>query len=174
MLLKDVRFDWLFVWEKNSKGKYGVCCLFPKGGPVHKAVEAEVKKQVAKGIEKGIFTEAETKSSAFKWCLRDGDKEIETEDRPSHYKGMMFINAYNWDQPGIVGPDTQPMLDQKLFYSGCYGHADIGFYPFKKDGGKGVGSGLNNIMKTKDGERLDGRVSAAEAFDGLQVEDDLQ
>lgn len=176
MVVTNVRFDWLFVFDVNKHDKYSATCLIPKGSAMHKKVVDEIEKAKAKGIEKGLFTEAHMKSASFKHCLRDGDEEIETEGRPPHYAGMVFFNANAAEQPGIVGPQREPIMDKNEFYSGCYGHADVNFYPFQHEkGGRGVGAGLNNIMKTKDGERLDGRMSAEDAFSGLEVtDDDLQ
>jgi hypothetical protein len=51
---------------------------------------------------------------------------------------------------------------------------DVGFFPFSRDGNRGIGCGLNNVMFVKEGERLDGRQSAEQAFAGMRVEDDLQ
>ena len=63
-------------------------------------------------------------------------------------------------------------MDQQDFYSGCYGRADINFFGFDKGGSKGVGCGLNNLMKTQDGERLDGRQKAEDAFSEYADESD--
>jgi len=175
MIIKNVRIDWLFVWEPGKQGKYGCCVLLPKGSEQEAQVKEAIAKAKAAGIAAGKFTEANTKSASFKGCLRDGDFEIETEDRPAHYKGTSFFNCNNASQPGVVGPDTAPLLDQDKLYSGCYCHVDVNFYPYNHPkGGKGVGAGLNNIMLVKEGERLDGRVSAEEAFADLKVTDDLQ
>jgi hypothetical protein len=174
MVIKDVRVDWLFCFEPGAKGKYGVCVLMPKGSPQHKQVEAAVEE--AKGIAINKFTKAQTQSSAFKPCLRDGDEEIKSEGRPAHYAGMMFFNANNKEQPGIVGPKAEPLMDRNRLYSGCFCHVDVNFFPFNTES-KGVGCGFNNIMLVRDGERLDGRTTAEDAFAGLVEEtnaDNLQ
>jgi hypothetical protein len=41
----------------------------------------------------------------------------------------------------------------------------VRFFGYDQAGNKGVGCGLNNIQKLKDGERLDGTVSAEAAFE---------
>lgn len=173
MIIKNVLVDWLFIWEKGNKGKYGVCVIFPKGSDQEKQVKAAIDKATAAGVSTGKFTAANTKSASFKKCLRDGDYEIETEDRPEHYKGMSFFNANNYDQPGIVGTNAEPLMDQKRLYSGCTCHVDVGFFAFNNES-KGVGAGFNNIMLVEEGERLDGRQNAEEAFAGLATDDDLQ
>lgn len=170
MVIKNALVDWLFVWEPGNKGKYSVCIILPKNDPQWKMVEAEYEKQIAKGIAANKFTKQQTQSAAFKKLFRDGDVEIETEGRPAHYKGTRFFNANNKTQPGIVGPNGQPLLDANRLYSGCTCHVDVGFFPFNNES-KGIGAGFNHIMLVKEGVRLDGRVSAEEAFKGLTVEE---
>ena len=173
MILKNLRVDWLFVWERSKKGKYGCCVMIPKTDPQLKEVQAAIDKAIQAGIASGKFTEQHVKSSAFKRCLRDGDAEVISEGRPKHYVGHMFFNATSPNQPGIVGPDTKPLMDRDKLYSGCYCNLDINFAPFNNES-RGVGAYLNNIMLAREGDRLDGRQSADEVFAGLQVTDDLQ
>lgn len=170
MVIKNALVDWLFVWEPGNKGKYGVCIILPKTDPQWKTLEAEYEKAIAKGIASNKFTKQQTQSSAFKKLFRDGDVEIETEGRPAHYKGMRFFNANNRQQPGIIGPNGQPLLDSNRLYSGCICHVDVGIFPFNNES-KGIGAGFNHIMLVKEGTRLDGRVAAEDAFKGLAVEE---
>lgn len=173
MIITDCRVDWLFVFEPGKQGKYGACVMLPKGSKQEKDVQAVIDKAIAQGVSTGKFTAANTKSASFKKCLRDGDFEIETEDRPKHYEGMSFFNCSNKDQPGILGPDLKPLLDTNKLYSGCFCNIDVNFYPYNHPkGGKGVGAGLNNIMLVREGDRLDGRQSAESAFDGMAVAND--
>ena len=60
-----------------------------------------------------------------------------------------------------------PALDNDDFYSGCYGSASINFFPYNTKGNKGVAAGLNNVIKTRDGERLAGGKTAEEDFADL-------
>lgn len=173
MIIQNVRVDWLFVWETGNKGKYGACIMLPKGSPQEKQAKDAVAKEITKGVAAGKFTEAQARSKNFKGCIRDGDQEIIDEDRPAHYAGHSFFNASNASQPGIVGPDTAPLMDQNLLYSGCFCNVDINFAPFNVES-KGVGAYLQHIMLVKEGERLDGRQSAEAAFAGLAPEGDLQ
>jgi len=173
MVIKNVLVDWLFCFEPGQKGKYGVAILIDKNDPQITLLQAAIDQAMAKGIAKNMFTKQQTQSSAFKKCLRDGDVEMETEGRPAHYKGKMFFNANNKDQPGIVGPKAEPLMDRNRLYSGCICHVDVNFYPFNKES-KGVGCGFNNIMLVKEGERLDGRTSAEDAFSGLAEATDAE
>ena len=169
MIIKNVRVDWLFVWERSKDDKYSVCVMVPKDHPDLPRIEKAIDAAIKQGIEKGKFNEAAVKSSTFKKCLRDGTAEFESEERPERYKDHMFFNASNAkQQPGVVGPDGQPLLTPDRLYSGCYCHVDIGFFAYNHPkGGKGIGAGFNNIMLVKEGDRLDGGKSAEEAFAGL-------
>ncbi len=63
--------------------------------------------------------------------------------------------------------NLQPVMDNDKFYSGCYVHIQVNPYPYKNSGNSGVGWGLQNVMFVEDGDRLDGRRTADEAFASL-------
>ena len=64
-------------------------------------------------------------------------------------------------------------MDPQRLYSGCYVNVDVNLYAYNHPkGGRGVGAGLNHIMLVREGDRLDGRVSAEEAFAGLEATPD--
>ena len=57
--------------------------------------------------------------------------------------------------------------------SGDWGKASINFFPFSASGSNGVGVGLNNLMKTRDGESLGGVFTKAEDdFEGEFEDED--
>jgi len=175
MIIENVRIDWAFIFEPSrNNDKYSVCVLIRKDDPQLAKVQKAIADTVKKGIAAGKFTEANVKSRTFKRCLWDGDEAVEAEERGEHYKGCMFFNAYNKNQPGIVDENVQPLMESDRLYSGCYCHVDVNFYPYNHPkGGKGIGAGLNNIMLYKEGERLDGRKSATEAFEAFAKEDSV-
>ena len=175
-----VRFSFVQVWEPKSMEdgdpKYSVQVVIPKDNKVLlAAVEANIEKAKQLGIAKGAYNEAATKNVAFRTPLRDGDQEAAEKDDGSrdYLKGCMFFNASSSAdrQPAIVDRRGAPIMRRDDFYSGCYGIADINFYPFKFGKG-GVAAGLNSIMKREDGERLDGRLSTDQAFGQFMDDDD--
>ena len=85
---------------------------------------------------------------------------------------MYFINASSNDPPGVVGPGAKPLMDQGEIFAGCYVRADVNPFPYDNSGNKGVGWGLNNVMLIKQGERLDGRQRAEDAFANYASEPD--
>jgi len=171
MIIAGVMVDWVSVWEPGSKGKFGACVILKDNDPQLEAIRAELAKQTAKGISMGKFTEAQSKAKSFLKCLRDGSEEVVTEGRPQHYMNTMFFNANNKQQPGIVGPNAKPLMDQSVLYSGCICNVDVNFFPYNNES-KGIGCALNNIMLVKSAERLDGRVDAATAFNNFAVPED--
>lgn len=169
-----VRFSYLNVFKSRSfregqDAKYSVCLLIPKSD---KATIKKIQKAIDDAIEEGIASKwGGKKPASLKLPLRDG---VEREDEAEEYEGMMFLNANSNTKPGIVDKDLNEILDPDEVYSGCYGRASINFYPFNSNGNKGVGVGLNNIQKLKDGEPLGGaRASAESDFgDGFKADDD--
>lgn len=50
--------------------------------------------------------------------------------------------------------------------------AALSFFPYEISGNRGVGVGIDNIMKIKDGESLCGRPGTESDFAGVQFDDD--
>lgn len=168
--LGEVRFSYTAVFQpkKNDDGtpsKYGVCIIIPKEDTetvnlVKEAIDAA--KQRGKLEKWGGKIPANVKS-----CLRDGD--IDREDDEA-FAGCYFLNASSRNKPGVkVLEDgvVSDVLDEEDFYSGCYGAVTLDFFPYESSGNKGVGAGLNNVIKTRDGDRLSGGRSADEDFADL-------
>ena len=85
---------------------------------------------------------------------------------PEH-AGHWFINASSdprRKKPEAVDRGRFQILDPNDLYSGCYGRISVGLYPFSKSGNDGVGIGLNNVQKLREGERLAGGTTADEDF----------
>jgi len=169
----EVRFSYVQVLspkaDLNGKDKYSVCLLITKDN------EAAVK------LITGCINAAKELGKAAKWggkvpgnCkgleLRDGD--VEKEDDPN-YAGCWFINA-------SANPSHKPFarvrdddgstydaLDEDEIYSGSYGAAVINFFPYDSNGAKGVACGLSGIVKTRDGDKLSGGISADAALADL-------
>lgn len=166
----EVRFSYMHVWEPDSingsEPKYSVSVLISKSdkktiNAINKAIEAA--KELGKTSKFGGKIPAK-----LKLPLRDGD-----EDRPDDevYAGCLFVNATSKTKPGIVDKNCTPITDSTEVYSGCYGHASLTFYPFDTNGNRGIACGLNNIMKTADGDPLGGRSKAEDDFAGLTFDD---
>lgn len=150
----------------TDNGKYMTNVLIPKS-----------EKETVKALQQAI--EAAKKSGIVsKWGgkepknlelpLRDGDTDKDDEV----YEDCFFINAKSSTRPGICDKNKNPIVDEEEIYSGVYAYVSVSFYPYDKNGNRGIACGLNNIMKFKDGERLGSRTSAENDFADIDAEDD--
>ena len=67
------------------------------------------------------------------------------------------------------GSNINVELAPQDIYSGMYGRVTLNFFAFNSNGNKGIGCGLGNVLKTKDGEPLAGGSTAAQDFEGVSV-----
>lgn len=169
-----VRFSYVNIFKSRAfqadqDAKFSICLLIPKED---KATLKKIKAAIDEAIQEGISSKWNGKKPAnVKLPLRDGDEE--RADEAPEYEGMMFLNANSTQKPGIVDKDLNEILDPDEVYSGCWGRASINFYPFSVNGNKGIGVGLNNVQKLKDGEHLGAaRASAESDFDDDFEDDD--
>ena len=169
-----VRFSYVNIFKSRAfhegdDAKYSICLLIPKSD---KATLKKIKAAIEEATQEGITSKwGGKRPSNLRTPLRDGDEERAEE--AEEYEGMYFLNASSNSKPGIVDKDLNEILDPEEVYSGCWGRASINFFPYDAKGNKGVGAGLNNIQKIKDGEALGGaRASAESDFgDGFKVDD---
>lgn len=163
-----VRFSYVHVFEPTSINedskdkKYSVSLIIPKSDKVTLKL---IKAAIEAAKEQGKSSKFNGKIPAnLKVPLRDGDV-----DRPEDeaYEDAYFVNATATTKPGVIGRNGQPLTPEE-FYSGCYGKASITFYPYNANGNIGIAAGLNNLLKTEDGEPLGGRLAA-----DVDFEDDI-
>lgn len=158
-----VRFSYAHVWEakainEGQEAKFSVSIIIPKKDKkTINAIKAAVSAATEEG--KGKWGGKVPPLAKLKLPLRDGDDERPDDE---NYADSFFINATSKTKPGLVDTKGQAIIDRDEFYSGCYGHASINFYAFSTNGNKGVAVGLNNLMKTDDGEPLGGGKQSAE------------
>jgi len=165
-----VRFSYLACFEpqameEGQQKKFSVSAIIPKK-------EKETIKKIEKAIKLAMEEGKEKKwggkiPANLKLPLRDGDEERGEDEA---YIGSMFFNAHATTRPGVVDAARNPIVDQDEVYSGAWGYLNVTFYPFNAGGSKGVAVGFNHLMKTKDGERLSGRISVDAAFEDLDIE----
>lgn len=166
-------FPALFEPKANPSGKlkYGCSLLISKDDV---AGVKQLQDAIQKAIQKGKDTLWSNKIPAFRYQpLRDGDAELESGEKTDPvYKNTYFLNCSADTAPGIVmatGSGPKPILDVTAIFAGCWVRADINAYPYKNSGNCGVGWGLNNVLLVKEGERLDGRMRATDAFANYDV-----
>lgn len=167
----EVRFSYVNVFEpksiNGSDEKYSVSLLIDKRDT--KTIEA-IERAIEAAKQAGVAKFGGKIPPVLKLPLRDGDTERPDDE---NYAGKMFVNANCKTKPGLIEKNGMEIIDTTEFYSGCYGKASVTFYAFNSNGNKGIACGLNNIMKTRDGEPLGGRSRAVDDFANDIEEDDI-
>jgi hypothetical protein len=168
----EVRFSYAHVFEPRQSdnggdAKYSVCILIPKTAT---DILDMVKAAIGAATEKGKTSKWGGKvPGRMNSPLRDGDEE----DKGPEYEGMYFLNCSSKTKPGVRVLENGKVveaLDTEDFYSGCWGAVTVNFFPYDSNGNKGVGVGLNNVIKTRDDERLAGGATAEQDFSDLNDE----
>lgn len=170
----EVRFSYAHVFTpsamEGNEPKYSVSLLIPKSDKetiklIKEAIEEA--KEIGKGKWNGKIP------AKLKEPLRDGDEERPDDEA---YEGCYFINATSKTKPGVVQKGSAGLVEiteeSGDFYSGCYGKAAINFYGFNASGNRGIACGLNNVLKTKDGDAFGGSSRAEDDFADELGEDD--
>lgn len=167
----EARLSYVHVFEPYASNpgqspKYSVTLLIPKAN-------TKAKQQIDEAIEAARQTGLQNKwngqaPAILATTLHDGDGVKQNgEPYGPECRGCWVLNCNaNPDHPPkIVNQARQPVLDQSEIYSGIYGWVNLNFYPYFNAGKKGIGCGLNAVMKTRDGEPLGGSApSVDEAF----------
>ncbi len=151
--------------KPTDKPKYSAALVFAPGTDLA-ALQAAV---MAAGEERwpGKFAEM-VRVQAARSPFR---KDAEAKGYPA---GSVFLNVRTEQKPGVVylhaGSDGKParVPDEKIreeLYPGCFVRAQVRAFAYDSNGNKGVSFALNNIQKLGDGERLDNRQAAEDAFE---------
>lgn len=101
----------------------------------------------------------------------DGDGPKPSDGMPfaDECKGHWVFSASDASQPGVLDQNKQPIIRESEIYPGVYAYVSVTFFPYNKNGKKGVGCALNHVMKWQDGEPFAGGISAADAFSAIPV-----
>lgn len=170
-----VRFSYLHVFEPraiegSNDSKYSATLIIPKSNTeLVEQIKAAITNAFTAGV--GKFGGKLPAKGTWRNPLRDGDLERPEDEA---FAGSYFINASSKTKPGVVkwGPNGTLVNidDEEELYSGCYGYASVNFFAFNSNGSKGIACGLNNVLKTDNGDYLGGRTSAASDFGDMQPE----
>lgn len=149
--------------QQGGEPKYSVTLLIPK---TDTATKLDIDNSIKAAYEEGVSKKWGGARPQQKVILHDGDGL-----RPSglpfgeECKGCWVITASSKNKPQVVGIDNVNCdLAPQDVYSGMYARVTINFFAYDTAGSKGVGCGLGNVMKTRDGEPLSGGASAASDF----------
>lgn len=169
VLTGEVRLSYVNVitpraQQQGQEPKYSVTLLIPKSDLATKAdIDASIQAAAQEAVGKVWGGVRPPQPRIPIW---DGDG-VRQSGVPfgDECKGHWVITASSKMKPSVVGMDNINVeLAPSDIYSGMYGRVTIRFFGYSNSGNKGVGCGLGNIMKTRDGEPLSGRTSAASDF----------
>lgn len=147
--------------EEGQDPKFSISLIIPKSDT--RTIE-KIKKAIELAMEqgKGLLEKNGKRLPKIKYPLKDGDEEKPDDEA---YKNSYYLSARSQRRPDIVDESGQPIMQESEFYAGCYGRASVNFYAYNYNKvSPGVGCGLGNLQKLKDGEPLAGGSSAEEDF----------
>ena len=153
--------------QQGGEPKYSVTLLIPKTDVATKAdIDAAIQAAANEALSK-VWNGA--RPPQLRVPIYDGDGV-----RPSgvpfgdECKGHWVMTASTKNKPQVVGIDNiNCELAPADIYSGMYARVTIRFFGYSNSGNKGIGCGLGNVMKTRDGEALAGSASASVDFAGV-------
>lgn len=166
----EVRFSFVNVFtpravNEGQQEKYSITILIPKSDTVAKQkIDMAMNQAVQDGLSKVFGGQMPARIDR---PIHDGDG-VRPGGEPfgEECKGHWVMTASSLQQPEVVDGNLNAILSPTEVYSGCYGRVSLRFYAYNKNGKKGVGCGLGNVQKLRDGEPLSGRTSAADDFGG--------
>ena len=140
--------------QQGGEPKYSVTLLIPKSDAATKAdIDAAIQAAANEALAK-VWNGA--RPPMLKVPIYDGDGV-----RPSgvpfgdECKGHWVMTASTKNKPQVVGIDNiNCELSPADIYSGMYGRVTVRFFGYSNSGNKGIGCGLGNVLKTRDGELL--------------------
>ena len=189
IILKGVRISYCSLWtpkasrddegndlqdkDGNTIKKYGCQLIISKTDKFAKENEKNLNDAIKAAKEKGKskLVNKSGKMVNLKICKRDGDTD-ETYEGEEIYKNSWVVNCSNMQKPQIIDKNRQPILDGEEVYSGIFAHVSITLNAFDSGKSKGIAAYVNSLMKIKDGDRLDGQISAEVEFSEIEVDDD--
>lgn len=175
VVTNEIRASYAHVFTpsalEGNEPKYSMAVLIPKTDT--ETIEA-IEAAIAQATEEGKGKWNGKVPPNLKTPLRDGDEERPDDEA---YAGHYFFNATSKSKPGVVKKGAAGLMeiteDSDEFYSGAYAKVSVNFYAYNANGNRGIAAGLNNVLKTKDGDRLAGAASAMSDFADEFEDDDL-
>lgn len=153
--------------QQGAEPKYSVTLLIPKSDAATKAdIDSAIQAAANEAMAK-VWNGA--RPPMLRVPIYDGDG-VRPSGEPfgGECKGHWVMTASTKNKPQVVGIDNiNCELSPADIYSGMYGRVTVRFFGYSNSGNKGVGCGLGNVLKTRDGEPLSGQASAASDFAGL-------
>lgn len=171
-LTGEVRLSYVHLDQPRSSDsgdpKYSATLLIPK---TDKSTEADIRAAINAAYENGVKNFWKGSRPQMRYpVIYDGDG-VRPSGEPfgEECKGHWVITASSKQKPQCVHiSNVHAELLPTDVYSGMYARVTINFFPYDNSGNRGVGCGLGNVCKTRDGEPLSGRANAESDFAGLE------
>lgn len=156
--------------DPSATPKYSVTLLIPKQDvAVKQNIDASIEAAAADAQSK-IWNGVRPPVLPIPVHDGDGVRDNGTPFGPE-CRGCWVITASSKNKPQVVHQsDINTELLPQDIYSGMYARVTINFFGYNRAGKRGVGCGLGNVMKTRDGEPLAGNATAAADFAGVGQE----
>lgn len=153
--------------QQGSEPKYSVTLLIPK---TDVATYQDIVSSRDAAYEAAVQNEWKGARPQLRSMLiydGDGVRQDGSKFGPE-CAGHWVITASTKRKPQVVDiSNVNVELAPQDIYSGMYARVTLNFFSFSSNGNKGVGCGLGNVLKTRDGEPLAGGATAAQDFDGI-------
>ncbi len=151
----------------QAQPKYTVTLLIPKSDT---ATKADLDAAFAAAANEAVNKKwGGVRPPVIAPIIHDGDG-VRTDGTPygEECKGYWVLTASSQNKPQVVDiSNINVELAPQDIYSGMYARVTVNFFGFNTAGKKGVGCGLGNVLKVRDGEPLSGGASAASDFAGI-------
>lgn len=149
----------------NEEPKYSATLLIPKHDT---ATKQRIDVAIQAAVQEGVAGKwGGQRPAQIPVPIYDGDGVKQSgEPFGEECKGHWVMTASSKLRQDIVDANLNPIVDATEIYSGIYALVSINLFAYNQAGKKGIGCGLGPVKKTRDGESLGGRVTAADAFGG--------
>lgn len=165
--LSYAHLDKPYAGISGGEPKYSATILVPKSNPKNKQL---IDSAIMIATQKAIEKHGKAFPTQPKVSVHDGDGVRPSDNQPfgEECRGMWVFTASSKQQPDMRDEYGQKLLDMSALYSGVWAHVGVTFFGYNNPQNKGIGVGLETIMKVRDDEPLGGgRASADDDFAGL-------
>ena len=156
------------VPSDGGEPRYSAALIIPKTD-TKTLKDIRAAEDAAIQLGRSRFGWKENTQASLKRPLHDGDIERPDDE---NYAGAYYINASSRFAPQVVDRRLRQITDREEVYSGMYAKVTFELYPFSVNGNNGVGCGLGNVQKVRDGVPLSSRPSARDDFEALDDDEE--
>ena len=166
--LSYTHLDPPYSGNNGGESKYSATLLIPKEDTT---TEADIRAAINAAYEQGVKDKWKGMRPQMRYpVIYDGDG-VRMNGTPfgEECKGHWVVTASSKQKPQCVHiSNVHAELLPTDVYSGIYARVTINFFPYDSNGSRGVGCGLGNVCKTRDGEPLSGHANAESDFADLE------